>query len=257
MDEIPSIGIIVTAEQIPLLRDVIVAHHLDVFICDTQDTQLLDDQWKPWLRRVRPQRTHCTGQVWLIVPTYAWPKPDSHARIRQIIAEQLNTCIQMAVILNATGIVIPIEHAHIAFHERIHHYLAVVHTQLVTHSLKLMLMVETSSHVAEVHTLVTTYALECTLLLPSDDRLEADSVTDYSAPNTIIVNISDDETCIVPDWADRCVLGAHDSVSTIRKQLQSTLRQLSSRSVGEADAMNEAPTTQPEQLLLTPDDEVA
>ena len=257
MDEIPSIGIIVTAEQIPLLRDVIVTHHLDVFICDTQDTQLLDDHWKPWLRRVRPQRTHCTGEVWLIVPTYAWPRPDSHARIRQIIAEQLHTCIQMAVILNATGIVIPIEHAQADFHERIHHYLTVVHSQLTMHSLKLMLLIESPAHVAEVQTFITTYALECTLLLPSDHHIDADTTDNSVGHKTLIAITSDDQAYIVPELTKGCVLGAHDSVSVIRKKLQSVVQQFAQRDMIEHDADTDADTVPPEQLFSTPDDEVA
>ncbi|MFZ9857987.1 MAG: hypothetical protein ACO3F2_06600 [Roseiflexaceae bacterium] len=219
MSDTPStLGIVVTAEQIPLLRDIIVAYNLHVYISDTQDTVLLDGQWKPWIRRVRPQRTHCTGEVWLLAPCYSWPDQQSHPRIRTIIAEQLQSCIQMAVMLGATGLVLPIEHAQSAFIERLTYYLNLIDDQLKAHNLALMLAIPASAMLQDVAMLCTHLLTQHSLLLDSTHTYhELDHISECTYVGQIACE--DDETTL-PSWTHHVIIGANEHVSQIRQKVQ-------------------------------------
>lgn len=213
-------GITVTAEQLPLLRDIIVAQRLDVFIRDPHDTDLLDDQWKPWVRRIRPQIAHCTAAIWIWTPCYSWPDHHTHPRIRTIIAQQLHTCIQIAVMLGAHGIVLPIEHASPPFGERIAYYIGVLQEQLTSNNLQLMLAVEPSAKVVDVLHVVETYAIECTILMPYDTHIP-DQFTDTTFAYAAVVPVSHtDDTFVRPLWTNCFVLSGDDTVSSLRKQIQ-------------------------------------
>ena len=218
---LPSIGIIVTAEQIPLLRDIIVAHNLDVYISDTQDTVLLDDQWKPWIRRVRPQRTHCTGAVWLMAPCYSWPDQHSHPRIRTIIAEQLQSCIHMAVMLGATGLVLPIEQTQPAFRARISYYLSLINDQLSAHNLTLMIEIADTVDLDDLVQLTHELSHQYPLLIASHRDMNAHVINS----NTICyaqfpILEEEDDARLSPNWTLRYVVGANENVSLIRKNIQ-------------------------------------
>lgn len=214
----PSIGIIVTAEQIPLLRDIIVAQHLDVYISDTQNTLLLDDQWKPWIRRVKPQRAHCTARVWLMAPCYSWPDYHSHPRIRQIIAEQIQSCIHMAVMLGATGLVLPIEQAQPAFYERLTYYLNLIDDQLKAHDLSLMLAVRHSANVNEIVQLCQQLSQTYPLLIVNTHTHEQ-ITTDAPVYAEIAVTEGNEATSL-PTWTQHVVLGSNENVSLIRQKVQ-------------------------------------
>jgi len=219
MSDTPStLGIVVTAEQIPLLRDIIVTHNLDVYISDTQDTVLLDDQWKPWIRRVRPQRTHCTGAVWLFAPCYSWPDQHSHPRIRTIIAEQLQSCIQMAVMLGATGLVLPLEYVHSAFIERLTYYLNLIDDQLKAQNLTLMLEIPASVALHDVSTLCEQLTTPHRFIIaPSHAPYEFD----HSQTDTYVIQIaSHDDEAELPSWSNHVVIAANEHVSQIRKKVQ-------------------------------------
>jgi hypothetical protein len=251
-----SIGIVVTAEQIPLLRDVIVAQQLDVYISDTQNTLLLDDQWKPWIRRVRPQRAQCTGAVWLMAPCYSWPNQQSHPRIRTIIAEQLQSCIQMAVVLGATGLVLPIEHVQPAFHERLSYYLNLISGQLNAHNLSLMLEVTDAVDIAEMTLFLQELPHQYALMLASHRTLPIDengSNTSYYA-HVPSVEHEDDEVS-PPAWTNRYVIGAHESVSLIRKKIQSLQEYITQQR--QPDIVDIDVATAEDQSLLSADDEIA
>lgn len=253
----PSIGIMVTAEQIPLLRDIIVAQQLDVYISDTQNTLLLDDQWKPWIRRVKPQRAHCAAAVWLMAPSYSWPDHHSHPRIRDIIATQLQSCIHMAVMLGATGLVLPIEHAQLPFHERLTYYLNLIDDQLTTHDLRLMLAVSDSANVDDI-------VQFCQQLSTSYPLLMANAPTHETIPSDIpvyaeVAVTENDEAPSIPSWAPHIVLGSNENVSLIRQKVQWIQTQIAQRPhlpdpLESTDASDDAES--PASLIDT-DDEVA
>jgi len=214
-----SIGIVVTAEQIPLLRDIIGAHALDVYISDTQDTLLLDDQWKPWIRRVKPQRAHCMASVWLIAPCYSWPDQHSHPRIRQIIAEQLHSCIQMAVMLGATGLVLPVEHALPALRDRISYYIELIYDQLRGHELALMIAPTTSADVTDVISWLNQSGITCPILIETHDTHQYMDDPDDIVRYAQITSDTIDDTHALPTWTNHYVVSANEHVSLIRKKI--------------------------------------
>ncbi|MFN9111738.1 MAG: hypothetical protein ACK5XN_16870, partial [Bacteroidota bacterium] len=253
----PSIGIVVTAEQIPLLRDVIVAQQLDVYISDTQNTLLLDDQWKPWIRRIRPQRAHCTAAVWLMAPCYSWPDQHSHPRIRTIIAEQLQSCIQMAVVLGATGLVLPIEHVQQAFRERILYYLNLIIDQLDVHNLTLMLEVSDAIDIAEMTLFVKDLPHQYALMIASHRTIQIDDNGSNTTYYAHITSVEKENATDVspPAWTNRYIVGAHESVSLIRKKIQALQEHIAQ--LHQPDIIAEASAESDHSSTLSPDDEIA
>lgn len=250
-----SIGIVVTAEQLPLLRDVIVAQHLDVYISDTQNTLLLDDQWKPWIRRVRPQRVHCPSAVWLMAPCYSWPDELSHPRIRTIIAEQLQSCIQMAAILGATGLVLPIEQAQPAFHTRISYYLNLIADQLKAHDLSLMIGVTDTVDLSELMQLLQTLPYQYSLFIESEhvnNVFEDSSDTAYHAQ--VLSGDEDLDNCTLPTWTYRYVISANENVSHIRKKIQWIQAQIVL--LRQTDHVADETVDSNQSLLLNTDDKI-
>lgn len=250
------IGIIVTAEQIPLLRDIIVAQRLDVYISDTQNTLLLDDQWKPWIRRVKPQRAHCNAAVWLIAPSYSWPDQHSHPRIRQIIAEQLQSCIQMAVMLGATGLVLPIENAQPVFYDRLNHYLALIDNQLTAHNLTLMLATTVTNNIQDLIRYCQYTSISYPLFVTnehshSDDTPEGDA----SFYVEVCVSEADDGEILLPAWTNNVVIGGHDNVSLIRQKVQFVHTHLSQNSDTEQPE-DTSESNESEESSIGADDEV-
>lgn len=219
MNTSKSTGIIVTAEQIPILRDVIATHHLDVFIRDTQDAQLLDEQWKPWVRRVRPQLLHCPANIWLYTPSYAWPDNQSQHRIRSIIAEQIQQCIQMAKLLGATGLVVPLEHAYSAFHDRIAYYLLAIETQLHANDLQLMLHAAPIVSVVEVNQLCTHISSNTNVLMQHTAFAQVDQPTHPALWYAEIATNAEEETLDEAHWLHHHIIGADESTSAIRKKV--------------------------------------
>lgn len=220
MEQRHTIGITVAAEQIPLLRDVIVAQSLNVFINDTQNTDLLDDQWKPWVRRVKPQVAHCTADVWIWAPCYAWPDQDSHQRIRSIIAQQLQTCLQIAVMIGAKGIVLPLEHAAPPFQSRISYYVDLFHAQLAQNNLTLMLSIESSADTADVYQLIEQHNLDCTVMLASAYTNEQTASTPSTPYIRLACSDAEDDAHQTPRWGTDYVIDAHENITDIRKKLQ-------------------------------------
>lgn len=248
-----SIGIVVTAEQIPLLRDIIVAQQLDVYISDTQDTLLLDDQWKPWIRRVRPQRAHCQAAVWLIAPCYSWPNQDSHPRIRQIIAEQLQSCIQMAVLLGATGLVLPLEHAHPAFYVRLTYYLNLINDQLNANNLSLKIGVTTDSDANGV----MQFLEQSTDTYPLFAALDGDHIERHNFMNTTYywqINADEQTDTPLPTWTTHYVVSANDNVSLIRKKVLWICEQVASQQ--QSIELPPPDTTSDAESHISTDDEI-
>lgn len=216
MESTHTVGIGVTAEQLPLLRDLIVLHALDVHIRDTQHTELLDDQWKPWVRRIRPQLTHCKAGIWVWTPCYAWPDHHAHPRIRTIIAEQLQTCIHIAVLCGARGIVLPIEHASQHFQQRIAYYIALLHDQLSNHSLELVLALEPTANRADVEHLLATMTLSCRLL-SSDSTGTSD---EYTHETMLRMAVDSDESKYFPIHGQSVVIDATENSALLRKKIE-------------------------------------
>lgn len=259
MTEAPSsIGIIVTAEQIPLLRDIIVAQHLDVYISDTQNTLLLDDQWKPWIRRVKPQRTHCTAAVWLMAPNYSWPDYQSHPRIRDIIATQLQSCIHMAVMLGATGLVLPIEHAQPAFIERLTYYLNLIDDQLTVHELSLRLAVSNTADVNDIVHLCQQLPNTYSLLMGYEHTHTQQIPISEASIYTEISITEDDEAAPLSTGTHHIVIGGHENISLIRQKVQWTHTQLTLRanSPDPLESTDSSPDIEPQASLPDADDEL-
>lgn len=124
----PLVGFVVSVEQLALLRDLLSAHPITVVIDDCHNSELLDDQWKPWARRVRTQLKHVCGPIIVRAPSYCFPDPQYHPKIRDTIASQLQAVCDLAIVLGAHKIIIPIEAGIPTLYPRIMHYL----TPLVT-----------------------------------------------------------------------------------------------------------------------------
>jgi hypothetical protein len=233
-----STGIIVTVEQIPILRDIIVAHNLDVFIRDTQDTQLLDEQWKPWVRRVRPQLLHCPANIWLYTPSYAWPELQSHHRIRTIIAEQLQQCIQMAKLLGTTGLVIPLEHVYSPLHDRIAYYLHTIETQLRANDLQMMVHAADAVTFDEICAFFNNASFSTRVIMHSDALATAAAPPDHAHWYEEIA-VNDEDTIHEATWISHRIIGAHEHASAIRKKVVwaiNTLPHIDARDVAQDDA---------------------
>ncbi len=137
----PLIGFMLSVEQLALLRDLLSAHPITVVIDDCSNSALLDDQWKPWARRVRTQLKHISGQIIVRAPSYSFPDPQNHPKIRETIASQLQAVCDLAVVLGAHKIIIPIEAGIPALYARICHYLAPLSTRI--HDQQMTLILET------------------------------------------------------------------------------------------------------------------
>jgi hypothetical protein len=105
----PLVGFVVSVEQLALLRDLLSAHPITVVIDDCRNSELLDDQWKPWARRVRTQLKNVSGPIIVRAPSYSFPDPQHHPKIRDTIAIQLQAVCDLAVVVGAQKIIIPIE----------------------------------------------------------------------------------------------------------------------------------------------------
>jgi len=137
----PLIGFVLSVEQLALLRDLLSVHPITVVIDDCRNSALLDDQWKPWARRVRTQLKHVSGQIIVRAPSYSFPDPQNHPKIRDTIADQLQAVCDMAVVLAAHKIIIPIEAGIPALYARICHYLEPLATRI--HDQQMTLVLET------------------------------------------------------------------------------------------------------------------
>jgi hypothetical protein len=167
----PHIGFVVSVEQLALLRDLLSAHPIAVVIDDCRNSALLDDQWKPWARRVRTQLKHVSGQIVVRAPSYSFPDPQNHTKIRDTIADQLQAVCDLAVVLGAHKIIIPIEAGIPALYARICHYLEPLAIRV--HDQQMTLVLETgigttASDLAAIQQLLT-IPCECAITTNDDD----------------------------------------------------------------------------------------
>lgn len=133
------VALMVHGEQLLLLRDVFAANRVDVLLYDTSISALLEDEWKPWARRMRAHTKHISGNLFLCAPPCIFPDPQQHSTIRQSLATQIQAVCDAAVTLNAHGVFLPIEAATSVFASRIRHYLAPLHARMTAQSMQLII----------------------------------------------------------------------------------------------------------------------
>ncbi|NBU63104.1 MAG: hypothetical protein EBS29_01140 [Chloroflexia bacterium] len=136
---LPRIGFVVSVEQLALLRDLLSTAPISVVIADSSDTTLLDDQWKPWARRVRTQLKQVCGPIIVRAPSYLFPDPHLQPKIRDTIANQLQALCDLAVVLAAHKIIVPIEAGIPALYPRICHYLTPLASRINDQQMTLVL----------------------------------------------------------------------------------------------------------------------
>jgi hypothetical protein len=168
-------------EQLALLRDLLSTHPIAVVIDDCRNSALLDDQWKPWARRVRTQLKHVSGQIIVRAPSYSFPDPQNHPKIRDTIANQLQAVCDLAVVLAAHKIIIPIEAGIPALYTRICHYLEPLATRI--HDQQMTLILETGigttrADIAALQQLLS-IATECSITNDADEANNDFTDIDY------------------------------------------------------------------------------
>ena len=186
----PHIGFVVSVDQLALLRDLLSAHPIAVVIDDCRNSALLDDQWKPWARRVRTQLKHVSGPIIVRAPSYSFPDPSNHPQIRDTIASQLQAVCDLAVMLAAQKIIIPIEAGIPALYARICHYLEPLATRIHDQQMTLVLETGIGTTPADIA------ALQQLLALATEICLSAD----HDIPHPDLCNI--DYIYEKNDWAD-------------------------------------------------------
>ena len=177
----PLVGFVVSVEQLALLRDLLSAHPITVVIDDCRNSELLDDQWKPWARRVRTQLKHVSGPIIVRAPSYSFPDPLHHPKIRDTIASQLQAVCDLAVVLAAQKIIIPIEAGIPALYPRICHYLAPLASRI--HDQQMTLILEmgigtTASDLVAIQQLLDIPS-ECAITTDDDDVVRDLADIDY------------------------------------------------------------------------------
>jgi hypothetical protein len=162
----------------------------------------------------------------------------------------------MAVMLGATGLVLPIEQVQPAFYARVSYYLNLINDQLSAHSLTLMLEITDTVNLDEL--------LQFMQELPHQYQVLIESHRDMSTHAegggfTFYAHILDreeehDETTLLPSWTQRYVIGANENVSHIRKNVQwvqAIIAQQHQSNIGE-----EENTTSDEPSPISADDEI-
>lgn len=132
-------ALLVSGDQLPLLRDIVTAQPVDLFLYDTSESALLEDAWKPWARRLRPLLKQRSGKLVICAPACIFPDPNNHAHIRASLAQQLQAVCDVAVMLEANAVFLPIEAALPIFATRIHHYVTLLHERVHTQQMELII----------------------------------------------------------------------------------------------------------------------
>ncbi len=150
-------------EQLLLLRDMFALDTIDVCLVDTRMTELIEDVWKPWARRLRPHTKHISGKLILCTPTYVFPDPQHHRTIRNTLATQLQAICDIAVTLEANAVLISIEAGLQCFAERITHYLTPLHQRVTDQGMSLIVHAGLGSDVHDLHAIIANYVPAITL----------------------------------------------------------------------------------------------
>lgn len=150
-------ALMLDGEQLILVRDLFAAHHVHVFLCDTNQSALLEDAWKPWARRMRPHTKHISGDLIICAPACIFPDPNNHPTIRASLATQLQSMCDIANTLEAKAVWLPLEAATADFAERITHYLAPLHARLAAQGVQLIVHIGKGSNTSAVTHMVADY----------------------------------------------------------------------------------------------------
>ncbi|MCE2849730.1 MAG: hypothetical protein LW717_00805 [Chloroflexaceae bacterium] len=131
-------ALMVYGDQLALLRDLFATQPVDLFLYDTSESALIEDTWKPWARRIRPQLKQRTGKLVVCAPACIFPDQHNHPLIRASLAQQLQAICDVAVTLEADAIFLPIEAGIPIFRERINHYVTLLHERISAQQMQLI-----------------------------------------------------------------------------------------------------------------------
>jgi hypothetical protein len=165
----PRGALMVHGEQLLLLRDMFATQQVDVFLYDTSMSELLEDAWKPWARRMRPHTKHISGRLIVCAPACIFPDPHNHGTIRATLAQQIQAVCDVAITLDAYGIFLPIEAATTEFQERIVHYLAPLHERITAQAMQLIVHAGMGSNVGALRHMIEAFTPAIHLCNKNDD----------------------------------------------------------------------------------------
>jgi hypothetical protein len=201
---VPHVGFVVSVEQLALLRDLLSTQQISVVIDDCSNSTLLDDQWKPWARRIRTQLKQVSEPIIVRAPSYIFPEPHQHPKIRDTIASQLQAVCDLAVVLAAHKIIIPIEAGIPTLYRRICHYLEPLATRI--HDQQMTLILETGIGT----TLSDISAIQQLLTVPTERCMTADTddmIIDFPTDCYVYIkNIWADNREVVTHISPTCTL---------------------------------------------------
>jgi hypothetical protein len=140
-----------------------------VVIDDCRNSELLDDQWKPWARRVRTQLKHVSGPIIVRAPSYSFPDSQNHPKIRDTIASQLQAVCDLAIVLGAQKIIIPIEAGIPALYPRICHYLAPLASRIHDQQMTLILEMGIGTTASDLVAIQQLLDISCERAVTIDD----------------------------------------------------------------------------------------
>ena len=153
----PRCALMVYGDQLALLRDVFVTQPVDLFLYDTSASALIEDTWKPWARRIRPQLKQRAGKLVVCAPSCIFPDQHNHALIRASLAQQLQAVCDIAVTLEADAIFLPIEAGVPVFTARINHYVALLHERVSALQMQLIVHAGTGSDIQSLSVMLAGY----------------------------------------------------------------------------------------------------
>lgn len=150
-------ALMVYGDQLALLRDLFAAHPVDLFLYDTSVSALIEDTWKPWARRIRPQLKQRAGKLVICAPACIFPDQHNHPVIRASLAQQLQAICDVAVTLEADAIFLPIEAGVPVFAARINHYVALLHERISAQQMQLIVHAGAGSDIQALGDMLADY----------------------------------------------------------------------------------------------------
>lgn len=201
-------ALLVSGDQLPLLRDIVTSQPVDLFLNDTSESALLEDAWKPWARRLRPLLKQRSGKLVICAPASIFPDPNNHALIRASLAQQLQAVCDVAVTLEANAVFLPIEAALPIFATRIHHYVTLLHERVHAQQMELIIHAGAGSDASALREMLEVYvpAIQLCTHTPGEGTMywaNADNISAY-APVTLLGPFTDASECRVAwqRWQD-------------------------------------------------------
>ena len=197
--ETPHCALLVSGDQLPLLRDIVTSQPVALFLNDTSESALLEDAWKPWARRLRPLLKQRSGKLVICAPACIFPDPNNHAHIRASLAQQLQAVCDVAVTLDANAVFLPIEAALPIFASRIHHYVTLLHERVYAQQMELIIHAGAGSDATALREMLDAYvpAIQLCSHTIGEGTLywaNADDISTY-APVTLLGPFTDASNC--------------------------------------------------------------